>query len=336
MITPRRRPLRLFGALPPYLGSKRRLAPLIFALVDEILPRDHWRDATLLDPFSGGGAIALYAKALGFNVVASDIAERAYVVACALVANPDVRLRREDLLSTFDPQLAASGPLDELDSPLMSAGRTAWIHRGMAAAERVGEPRRSLLRLLVLRGLLRSFPMSMPSASDAAAAAAGDYDRISPRRLGHYLRVANAPTLAELSRTAEAINAGVFAGRGRALRGDAREVIAATDADLVYLDPPYASTTRYEQAYALVDRLLGDEAPDAISPPELDELLDAARQIPRLVLSYGGPTTTLEALTEQVARHRRVHRTLAVPYAHLRAVATKEHARDNREFVIVA
>ncbi len=38
----RSRRLSLWRALPPYLGGKRRLCPLIFRKVDRILPRRDW------------------------------------------------------------------------------------------------------------------------------------------------------------------------------------------------------------------------------------------------------------------------------------------------------
>src|SRR5258706_10476871 len=93
-----RRKLSVFGALPPYLGGKRRLAPLIFREIDRIVPRRRWRELTFLDAFLGGGSISLYAKAQGFRAISMDIAERAIVIGRALIENSRVRLTREDVL----------------------------------------------------------------------------------------------------------------------------------------------------------------------------------------------------------------------------------------------
>ncbi len=85
----------------------------------------------------------------------------------------------------------------------------------------------------------------------------------------------------------------------------------------------------------MLDRLLGDGDGD---PPRLilNGLLDAARAAPLLVLSYGGPTVTLDDVVSLVERHRRVRRALAVPYPHLQSLATETKSHDSREYLIVA
>ena len=98
-----------FCALPAYLGGKRRLCRLIFGELARWLPRERWSESTLLDPFSGGGAVALFAKAQGFDVVASDLAARAALVARALVANSSVRLAERDVLGLLTAPLPSGG-----------------------------------------------------------------------------------------------------------------------------------------------------------------------------------------------------------------------------------
>jgi adenine-specific DNA methylase len=93
-----RKRLSIWSALPPYLGGKRRLCPLVFRELDRILPRRMWPNLTFVDGFMGGGSVSLYAKAQGLRIVATDIAERAIVVGRALIENNRVRLAREDIL----------------------------------------------------------------------------------------------------------------------------------------------------------------------------------------------------------------------------------------------
>ena len=322
-----------YSALLPYLGGKRRLAPLIFALLETNLPRETWGDRVFLDPMCGGGAVALTAKAHGFQVVASDIATRGWIAASGLIANNHVRLDDRDLaaMATGSVSRALPPALTSICTP----AQAEWLARASAAADAGTEPRRSLRWLLIVKLLLRWFPLSLPSATDAAAAARGDTDDVSPRRLGHYLRAQHSLTARTLERAAAQVNTGVFGGAGRAERGDARAVLERTTADIAYLDPPYPGTAGYTKSYAAVDALLGGDRPSG-SPPSLDELLDAARHIPLVVVSYGGPAQTLEAVVRVVERHRPVLQARAVPYTHLPALAKEAtHAKDT-ELLILA
>src|SRR5712692_8264829 len=95
--------LAIWGSLLPYLGGKRRLVPTILRIINGIVPRRLWRGRTFLDAFLGGGSVSLGAKAQGFRVIATDIAERSIVVGEALVENCRVRLVREDVLRLVAP-----------------------------------------------------------------------------------------------------------------------------------------------------------------------------------------------------------------------------------------
>jgi hypothetical protein len=124
----------MFRALSAYLGGKRRLAPLIFAELANVVPRSDWTGSVLLDPFSGGGAISLCAKAHGFSVVSGDLAERAVVVGRALIANSSIRLREADVLGLFrDP----GGVPDSLGSiaNILPEAQAQWFVRAAANAQ---------------------------------------------------------------------------------------------------------------------------------------------------------------------------------------------------------
>ena len=260
----------LFRALPAYLGGKRRLVLLILGLLALHLPRDRWPDSSFLDPMSGGGAVSLAAKAHGFRVTASDVSERASIMTRALVANSAVRLGRDDIVRLLTAARTMSSLTDQIE-PLFDAARSR------------PEPVSSLLCLTLIKAYLRSFPMSMPSASDAGHFASGDFDRVSPHRLGHYIRGTRLFEVEQLWRIAQEVNAGVIGGRGKAGRGDALQVLKNSNTDVVYMDPPYPGTTGYNRPYRDLDRLLCDTGPRAPAPT-LEELLAASEHIPWLVL----------------------------------------------------
>ena len=107
MLGPCERPVSL-DALPPYLGGKRRLVPLILADLGAELPAAEWPGTSFCDPMCGGGAVALAAKAQGFEVYASDRARRGAIVAAALIANSSVQLREADWLPALRPAVGSA------------------------------------------------------------------------------------------------------------------------------------------------------------------------------------------------------------------------------------
>ncbi len=177
--------------------------------------------------------------------------------------------------------------------------------------------------------------MSLLNATDARHFIADDLDRVSPRGLGHYLRAGKLLRPEPVWSIAQDVNAGVFGGTGLARQMDAVQAVGQHDATVVYLDPPYRGVTGYPGSYAPLDALLGDEPP-AVAVPTLDELLTASEHIPFVVLSYGGPTVTLDSLIDLVGRHRRVTRAISIPYPRLRSLASKERVVGDREHLVFA
>jgi predicted RNA methylase len=330
------------NVLLPFPGSKRKLWPLIAALLRKVRPIDQWPELALADAFLGAGNVALAAKTSGFSVViANDIAERSLVTGRALIANAATRLAPHRVLRLLQPapdvEREEPSILQRLPEPARSVLRGCWahLHGGTFAGTE-----RDLVCLLILKLLLRSFPMSLPSASDAPHAAGGDFDRVSHARLGHYLgnarRIAQPGTLLRIARS---INEVIVPGAVEVHGLRVFEFLGCVEADVVYLDPPYGGTQSYEKAFALVDEFLGvpPPPPSAFSSrkPPLDDLLAACGHIPVLILSINNSLLDEDGVRALVARHRRVERLVSVPYTHYRSVATAEKNRANREFLVL-
>ena len=322
----------VFRSLPPYLGGKRRLAPLIFGLLARHLPAAAWRNSLFLDPMCGAGAIALAAKLHGFRVVAGDAATRATTVARALIENDSVRLSDTDIAGALS--LSSSLPHCLKPEIPLNSRSASVLNALLSDAEAREEPSASLIRLLAIKSFLRCFPMSVTSASDVVHFTAGNFDRISSARISTYLNASQQFSSKGLMRTAEKINAGVFGGVGRAVAGDVLTTLKSQSADVVYLDPPYPGTTGYAGSYHTLDLLLGDQPEANSSVPDLRELLDSSSHIPVLVLSYGGPEASIKSLTDSISRHREVVEAVQVPYRHLPSISRKKG--NSNEFIIFA
>ena len=96
--------MRMFKALLPYYGGKRKLCPVIFNRISKHLPRDRWQGAVFVDAFLGSGAVSLYAKSQGFQIYANDIAERSYIAGKALTENNHTTLTDDDLYLLHSPK----------------------------------------------------------------------------------------------------------------------------------------------------------------------------------------------------------------------------------------
>jgi hypothetical protein len=333
----------MWSALPPYLGGKRRLCPLIFREIDRIVPRRRWPGLTFLDAFLGGGSVSLYAKAQGFRVIATDIAERAITVGRALIENSRIRLTREDVLRLLAPTDAPAGRVETTMVPsVFTKEQARFIDTALAAAGRMPDPAKAgLVRLLTLRMALLCHAYAQVRKGTIHRVTTGEFESITESAVYHYVDGLRLTTPAKLWELARQINAGVFEGRATVIRRSILEALPEIRADVAYFDPPYPGVMSYEREYKVIDQIL-EGASRPTSPftaktgaSMLDAVFERATHIPVWVLSLGNAVVGIEELEAKMARHGRRTKAIALRYQHLPAVATAEKKRENREFLVV-
>ncbi len=150
------------------------------------------------------------------------------------------------------------------------------------------------------------------------------------------------PTWHLVKKRSQAINQSVIGGSPVSLfQQDALEFVRQIQGDILYLDPPYAQTIRYESAFKTVDRLLTGsiqvDPPSAFSQSvdPLNALLESVRHIPVWILSYGNKTISLEELKARVQAHRPKARITAYArqYVHMPHVSENH---THQELLIIA
>lgn len=339
----KRRVASVSSALPPYIGGKRRLCPLIFREIHALIPRERWSGLTFLDGFLGGGAVSLFAKAQGLRVISCDIAERSVVVGEALIANSRVRLVREDVLGLIAPSDAPAGRIEtELVPSVFTRNVARVLDRSLeAAAASECRSKAALLKLLAMRLAMLAHPMAQVRPGTIHRLDTGEFESITPSCLPNYvggLRITRPDRLWHL---AQQINAGVFAGEGLVHHGSVLDLLPSLIADIAYFDPPYPGTTSYESEYKVIDQILEGEAKPR-SPFSaksgatlLDQLFERARHIPLWVLSLGNATVTVEDLQAAMRRHGRDVHAIELAYAHKASVARADTKERNREFLVL-
>jgi len=329
----------MFEALPAYLGGKRKLTSVMFALLASAIPRVEWKHRVLVDPCLGGGAVSLAAKWHGFTIVSNDVARRSELIGQALIANSTVKLSLGDVHGLLaEPAKPYVRMAQEHYHPtVFTLPQARFVDRAFANARCYAGPRAALAELLVVKWLLRCFPMSTLEARDATHAALGEWDEISPRRLAHYARAGDKLSPDYLLSLAHELNGAVFPGRGQVHRGDALDFLKHASGDVLYLDPPYAGTTGYPTHYRVLDMLLGDSTSREASAPALSELLQAGRHIAVWLISYGSISASM-AEVEGMCREcgYKVLRSLEIPFTHLGSLASKARNETNREYLVLA
>jgi len=333
----------MWSALPPYLGGKRRLCPLIFRELDRVLPRRTWPNLTFLDGFLGGGSVSLYAKAQGFRVVATDIAERSIVVGQALIENSRGKFTREDTLRVAAPSDAPLGPIEQKYVPaVFTRTQARLLDNILTMAEEARDVAKSaLLRLLAIRVALLAHSMSSVRPGTIHRVTTGEFEAITPSCVSDYIDGLRLWRPDRLWRLAEQINGGVFQGEARVLKVDIVETLPKIEADVAYFDPPYPGVASYEKEYKVIDEILeGSSLPKSPFSAKggasmLDLLFERSKHIPVWVLSLGNAEVTLEQLEQQMCSHGREVRSTAVRYMHKASQASDEKRQQNREFILV-
>ncbi len=333
----------LWAALPPYIGGKRRLCPLIFRELDHVFPRRLWGGARFVDAFAGACSVALYAKAQGFlHVHAIDVAERSVIVGRALIANGRVHLTEADLLRITSADVRSPGPIEALYVPSVFPKNVAqWLDRALATAEATAdEAKANLIKLLALKLAMAAHPMAQVRPGTAHRVATGELEAITESCVKVYIDAKRLTSPDKLRSMMNAINGGVTAGDGTATKGSAIDVLPGVKAEVAYLDPPYPGTTAYEKEFKVLDEILGGESmpvsPFSQSVDLLEPLFESARHIPIWLLSYGNAELSGADLEDRVAAYDRETRLIEMAYAHKASVARAETRARNRELLVVA
>ena len=109
----------LFDALIPMPGGKRLLVGWILSAILAFSQKP----LRVADPFLGGGAVSLALKARGYQVLASDIAERSCLAGRALVENGHLQITDTDRARLEVRQLSLPNRRSGAGNPRRSARR---------------------------------------------------------------------------------------------------------------------------------------------------------------------------------------------------------------------
>ncbi len=221
-----------------YLGSKRRLAPVIADLAEAVAAR------SALDLFSGSTRVSRALKERGLLVTAVDSAEYAAVLAEGLVAVDGTTVDRTEL----DRSLKQLNALP---------GRAGYVTETFCRSARFfQEPNGE--RIDAIRDAIEDYRGTawFPLLLTSLLLAADKVDSTTGVQMAYLKQWAPRS-----HRPLELVAPALLPGPGRAVRGDASATARRSAAvDFAYLDPPY-NQHRYESNYHVWDTLVRWDAP---------------------------------------------------------------------------
>jgi len=223
-----------------YLGSKRRLVPVLGALCERAEAK------SALDLFTGTTRVAQAFKATGAEVTALDSTRYASVLAACYVATDARRVDAGALVGALDRLNALPGRAGYVTETFCEKARFFQPHNG----ERIDAVRDAIERDHRGDAL---YPVLLTSLLEAA-------DRVDSTT---GVQMAYVKAWASRSfRPLELRAPALLAGPGTAVRGDACvEAGRLGPFDLAYLDPPY-NQHRYESNYHIWETIVAWDTPE--------------------------------------------------------------------------
>jgi adenine-specific DNA-methyltransferase len=207
-----------------YMGSKKRLLPWIYRVLDTL------DFETALDPFSGTGCVAYLMKSMGRRVIASDFLNFSSLIARATVENNSRHLTGRALKRLIDPTPRINNFIEKTFSGVFyTRPDLRFLDRISGNIPQLGDPCDQALAFAALfRSCLKRQPRGVFTVS-------GNLDRYDDGRRD--LRLSLEEHFLE---QIDVFNTAVF-NNGHAnvaLRSDIFD-LPQRSVDLVYLDPPY-------------------------------------------------------------------------------------------------
>ncbi|OPY64097.1 MAG: hypothetical protein A4E56_00151 [Pelotomaculum sp. PtaU1.Bin065] len=280
--------LKLFDSLPPCYEYKRRMASSVFKVISPA-------QGTFADASLSGGALCLYAKALGYRVETADDSPAGYIMGKALIENNRAKINDIDIKRLLTGQPKRSFITENFVPEAFTAKHAEFLERAFdrAIADIGASPKQWLLLYLLIRFVYKVRPF-MKYASHVTTIPVEDWRVEYTQSRGFYsaLKTVLRPVDEILNELAGQINRGIIdnAKENQVGRDAPLDFLLRTEADAVYMEP-YSK----RESFHMLDEILKGhrfkerKEDDSEDPQRAAKMFEAAEHIPVWVVGVRNP-----------------------------------------------
>lgn len=323
-----------------YIGNKEKIVDWIVSLI----PSDA---SSVLDVFSGGSSVAYAAKAKGLQVYTNDILQINYHIGRALVENNDVTLSSEDVELIFSGDPEPGGFMDtNFSEKYYFREECQQLDLYKKNIEKLSSPfKKSLALILMRRAMIRKMPYSRFTINWDKIKQLRDedfsYEHYGRRRAYH-----NQSFRFHFEDNLKEYNEAVFSNGkdNKSYNLDVFDAIQEIDADVIYMDPPYAGTMNdYFGFYGLLDSYIDGKVSEPFDNnfidkktilDQFDKLFSHLGKYKYWMLSYNSRSKpSKDELMELMKKYASDVQLFEMPYAY--KVTGKEKKQKDVEYLFV-
>lgn len=322
-----------------YIGNKEKIVSWISSLIPS--------DATsFLDVFCGGCSVGYMAKEKGLTVYANDILKINYYIAQALIENNEKIIDTKDIIRIFKGKPMEGFMYDNFSNQYYYPDECKELDMIRENIIKIKDKyKRALAFTLMRRAMIRKMPYSRFTIKWEKVLELRD-EELSYAKYGRRRHYHNQSFQFHFEDNLKEYNNAVFDNgkRNKAYNLDVYKAIEKIDADVIYLDPPYAGTMNdYFGFYGLLDTYIEGSKVEpfdnnfmdkTIIVEQFDSLFSKLRKYKYWMLSYNSRSKpSKEELFGLLSKYSNKVEVYEMPYAY--RVTGKEKKQKDVEYLFI-
>ena len=322
-----------------YIGNKEKIVNWISSNVPD--------DAkSFFDVFAGGCSVSYMAKTKGLDVYSNDILKINFHIAKSIIENQNVILSQNDVDIIFDGVPFEGFMYEHYSEKYYYPEECKQLDLYRHNIEKLdNEYKKSMAFVLMRRAMIRKMPYSRFTIRWEKIKQLRDED-YSYRTYGRRRAYHNKSFRHHFEANLEEYNSSVFNSQSlcKAYCLDVYDAINMVDADVIYMDPPYAGTMNdYHGFYGLLDSYIDGQELEPFENnfisketinQQLDKLFSKLGKYKYWMLSYNSRSKpSKDILLELLSKHSSNIQVLEMPYAY--KVTGKEKKQKDIEYLFI-